>query len=161
MLDNAIQVNLFLMQYCQMLVGDVADEWLAEQPQAGVNHPAWILGHLAWAADGALAMLGAPKLLPDEWKTLFGSGSTPVPSRATYPSKEELMQAVEEGYRQARQQAASAGPEQLSRPTTHRRAKETLPTFHEMVTFVLTGHLGVHLGQLSSWRRLRGLAPMF
>jgi hypothetical protein len=78
-----------------------------------------------------------------------------------YPSKEELMQAVEDGYRQARQKAASAGPEQLARPTTIRRAKEILPTFQEMVTFLLTGHLGVHLGQLSSWRRLRGLPPMF
>ena len=78
MLDNAIRVNLFLMQDCQMLVGDIADEWLAEQPQAGINHPAWILGHLAWAADGALAMLGAPKLLPDDlgqlssWRRLRG-----------------------------------------------------------------------------------------
>ena len=49
MLDNAIQVNLFLMHYCQMLVGDIADERMAEQPHAGVNHPAWVVGHLAWA----------------------------------------------------------------------------------------------------------------
>jgi hypothetical protein len=34
-----------------MLVGEIADERLAEQPLAGVNHPAWILGHLAWTAD--------------------------------------------------------------------------------------------------------------
>ena len=71
------------------------------------------------------------------------------------------MHAVEEGYRQARQKAAAADPEQLSRPTTIQRAKETLPTGQEMVTFLLTGHLGVHLGQLSSWRRMIGLPPMF
>jgi hypothetical protein len=161
MLDNAIQVNLFLMRHCQALVGDIADEQLAEQPHAGVNHPAGILGHLARAADGALAMLGAQKMLPDEWKTHFASGSKPLPSRATYPSKDELLQAVVEGYRQARQKAASASPEQLARPTTMPRAKETLPTFQEMVAFLLTGHMGVHLGQLSSWRRMLGLPPMF
>lgn len=66
MLDSAIQVNAFLMQYCRMLVGDIADERLAEQPCAGVNHPAWVLGHLAWTADGALSLLGAPKVLPAE-----------------------------------------------------------------------------------------------
>src|SRR6516165_6172450 len=100
MLDNAIQVNLFLMQLCGTLVRDIADERLAEQPHASVNHPAWILGHLAWAADGALAMLGAPKRLPDEWKTLFAAGSKPSTARAVYPSKDELLRAVEEGYRQ-------------------------------------------------------------
>jgi hypothetical protein len=30
-----------------------------------------------------------------------------------------------------------------------------------MVAFVLTGHMGVHLGQLSCWRRMIGLPPMF
>ncbi|HLJ92153.1 MAG TPA: DinB family protein [Gemmataceae bacterium] len=161
MLDNAIQVNLFLMRYCHMLVADIPDEHLAEQPHAGINHPAWVLGHLAWTADGALAMLGAPKLLPIEWKTLFGSGSKPSSSRPTYPSKEELLHVVEEGYRQAREKAASASPEQLSQPTTNPRVKEILPTSREMVAFILTGHMGVHLGQVSSWRRLRGLPPMF
>jgi hypothetical protein len=160
MLDSAIQVNKFLLQYGRSLVGDIADERLAEQPTAGVNHPAWILGHLAWAADGALTLLGARKLLPEEWKILFGSGSKLSGSRAAYPSKEELLRALEEGYLQARQKAASASPEQLARPSTSPRAKETLPTFKEMVTFLLTGHMGVHLGQLSSWRRMTGLPPM-
>ena len=71
MLDTAIQVNLFLMQYCRMLLAEITDERMTEQPMAGVNHPAWILGHLAWAADGALAMLGAPKLLPDDRSICF------------------------------------------------------------------------------------------
>ncbi|HLJ95774.1 MAG TPA: hypothetical protein VKU02_21540 [Gemmataceae bacterium] len=79
----------------------------------------------------------------------------------TYPSKEELLQAVEEGHLQARQKGASASPEQLSQPTTNPRVKEILPTSREMVAFILTGHMGVHLGQVSSWRRLRGLPPMF
>jgi len=34
MLDSVIQVNLFLMQYRRRLVGDLADERLAEQPVA-------------------------------------------------------------------------------------------------------------------------------
>jgi hypothetical protein len=160
-LDSAIQVNLFLMQHCRILVEDIGEERMTEQAHAGVNHPAWIPGHLAWAADGALAMLGAPTVLPADWKTLFASGTKPSPARATYPSKDELLRAVEEGYLQARQKATTVVPEQLARPTTHPRAKETLPTCKEMVTFLLTGHMGVHLGQLSSWRRMIGLAPMF
>jgi DinB superfamily len=160
-MDEAIRVNQFLMQQCRTLLRDIPDERMAEQPCPAVNHPAWILGHLAWAADGAIAMSGGSKLLPAEWKAAYGAGSTPSASRAAYPSKEELLRAVEEGYRQAREKATTASPEQLSQPSTHSRAKEMLPTFREMVTLLLTGHAGMHLGQLSSWRRMIGLPPMF
>ena len=61
MLDSAIQVNLFLMQYCRMLLADIPDERMAEQPVAGVNHPAWILGHLALTADSTLEKFGGQK----------------------------------------------------------------------------------------------------
>jgi hypothetical protein len=161
MLDSAIQVNLFLLQYCRMLVRDIPDERMTEQPLASVNHPAWILGHLALTADGTLEKLGAPKTLPAEWSARFGAGSKPSASLSDYPSKDELLRAVEQTYQQLRQKAASASPEQLSLPTTNPRAKEALPTFKEMLAFVLSGHMGVHLGQLSTWRRMIGLPPLF
>jgi DinB superfamily len=160
MLESAIQVNLFLMQYCQRLVGDIADLRLAEQPVPGVNHPAWVLGHLAWTADRGLERLGASATLAPEWTTLFGRGSTPSSSRNLYASREELLRALERGYEQLRQRAASASPEQLSQPTTDARA-ETLPTLNDLIAFVLTGHVGVHLGQISAWRRMIGLPPLF
>jgi hypothetical protein len=161
MLASAIQVNLFLMQYCRSLLADIADERMAEQPVAGVNHPAWILGHLALTADGTLEKLGGQKTLPAEWTTLFKAGSKPSASRGDYPSRDGLLRAVEESYLHLRQLAATATPEQLSLPTTNRRAKEALSTWKEVVAFVLTGHMGGHLGQLSSWRRMIGLPPMF
>jgi hypothetical protein len=161
MLDTAVQVNRFLLGYSRMLLGDIADERMAEQPIAGVNHPAWILGHLAWAADGTLARLGGQKALPDEWTTLFGSSSKPSTLRNSYPAKEALQRAVDQSYEQFRQKAATATPEQLSQPTTNPRAKQVLPTAKEMIAFLLTGHVGIHLGQLSSWRRMIGLPPMF
>ena len=40
-------------------------------------------------------------------------------------------------------------------------AKDALPTLKDVVAFLLTAHLGVHLGQLSSWRRMIGLPPLF
>ncbi len=161
MLDSAIQVNLFLIGYCRRLVADIADERFADQPVAGVNHPAWVLGHLAWTADRALEMLGAPALLPAEWAALFGRGSTPSASRFAYASKEDLLRAVEAGYEELRQKVRSASPEKLAQPTTNPLAKETLPTLKEMVAFLLCGHMGVHLGQISAWRRLIGLPPLF
>src|SRR6516225_1629553 len=144
MLDTAIQVNLFLMQYCRMLLAEITDERMTEQPMAGTNHPAWILGHLAWAADGTLEKLGGQKALPAEWPDLFKAGSKPSPSRSLYPSKNDLLRVLEQTYQQLRQLAAGATLEQLSRPTTNPRAKEALPTLKEMLAFLLTGHVGVH-----------------
>jgi hypothetical protein len=161
MLYSATQVNLLLMQYCRTLLADITDERMAEQPVPGVNHPAWVLGHLAWTADGTLEKLGGQKALPAAWGALFGAGSKTSASRGDYPPKDELLRAVEQSYQQLRQKAATASPEQLSRPTTNPRAKEALPTLREMVAFLLSGHMGVHLGQLSSWRRMIGLPPMF
>jgi hypothetical protein len=161
MLESEIQVNKFLLGYGLTLIRDIADERWTEQPMAGVNHPAWILGHLAWAADGALEKLGGQKSLPADWPDLFKAGSKPTATRSHYPSREALLHAVENNYQQLRKLAAAATPEQLAAPTTHPRAKDALPTLKEMASFLLTGHVGVHMGQLSSWRRMIGLTPMF
>lgn len=161
MLDTEIKVNQFLVGYCRMLLKDIADERMAEQPLPGVNHPAWILGHLAFSADGAIARLGGEKLLPPEWTSLFGPGSKVSSVRSDYPATDELVRAVEQGFEKARQLAQSATPEQLAAPTVNPAMKGALPTARDGVAFLLTGHLGVHLGQLSSWRRMIGLAPLF
>lgn len=36
MLDSEIKVNQFLLLYCRMLVADIPDERMAEQPLPGV-----------------------------------------------------------------------------------------------------------------------------
>ena len=161
MLDSERKVNQFLVQYCRLLVGDIADERLAEQPLPGVNHPAWVLGHLAFSADRARGLLGAEKELPAAWTPLFGPGSQPSASRSDYPSKDDLLRAVEQGFERLRQQAAAATPAQLARPTTNPYTKDALPTVRDGVAFLLTGHLGIHLGQLSMWRRMIGLLPLY
>jgi hypothetical protein len=161
MLDSELKVNQFLMQYCRMLVADIADERLAEQLLPGVNHPAWVLGHLAFSADRARGLVGAEKELPAAWTPLFSPGSQPSASRSDYPSKDELLRAVEQGFERLRQQAAAATPEQLARPTTNPYTKDALPMVRDGVAFLLTGQLGIHLGQLSMWRRMTGLPPLF
>lgn len=161
MLDSELKINQFLLQYCRMLVGDIADERLADQPLPGVNHPAWILGHLAFSAARARGLLGSEKELPEAWTPLFGPGSKPSASRSDYPSKDDLLRAVEQGFERLRQQAAAASPEQLAQHSTNPYTKDALPRTQDGVAFLLTGHLGVHLGQLSTWRRMVGLPPLF
>jgi hypothetical protein len=161
MLDSELKINRFMMGYCRMLVGDIPDERMAEQPLPGVNHPAWILGHLAYSTERGRSLLGLEPEFPAEWTTMFGFGSKPSPARADYPSRDELIQAVERGFERLRDQVASATPEQLGQPSTNPRMKEHLPTVKDGLAFLLTGHLGVHLGQFSTWRRMIGLPPLF
>jgi hypothetical protein len=161
MLDSAVTINQFLMGYCRMLIGDIPDERMAEQPLPGVNHPAWILGHLAWSTDRGRWVLGLEPELPAEWTTTFGFGSKPSASRGDYPGRDALVEAVERGFERLREQAASAAPERLGQPSPFERTREQLPTVKDVLTLLLTGHLGVHLGQLTTWRRMIGLPPLF
>jgi hypothetical protein len=161
MLDSELKINRFLMGYCRMLIGDIPEERMVEQPLPGVNHPAWILGHLAWSTDRGRWMLGLEPECPSEWTATFGFGSKPSASRGDYPSRDELIAAVEGGFERLREQAAAATPEQLEAPSPNPRTKEALPTVQDTVALLLTGHLGAHLGQLSMWRRMIGLPPLF
>jgi len=161
MLTSAFHVNQFLLGYCRLLSTDIADERLAEQPAAGVNHPAWILGHLAVTADSTGRLLGQEQSLPQGWHKMFGPGSQLTTVRSDYPSKEELLSALEQCFARLRESAAAATPAQLATPTTIPRLRQGLPTTADVVAFLLTGHFGVHLGQLSTWRRLIGIPPLF
>ena len=87
MLDSELNVNRFLVSYCRMLVGDVADERLAEQPLPGVNHPAWILGHLAFSADRACSLLDAPKELRRPGRLSSAPARSPRRQASTIPRR--------------------------------------------------------------------------
>lgn len=161
MFETESRINQFLIGYCQMLAADIPEERLAEQPLPGVNHPAWILGHLAISGDFAAAVLGGEKVLPESWGTLFGPGSKLTANRANYPCKAELLEAIQSGFQRARELAASATPEILARPNPNRMLRGGLPTVQDAYAFLLTGHFSLHLGQFSTWRRMIGLAPLF
>ena len=68
-----------LLGIAQKLMADVPDERMTAQPIAGVvmNHAAWIIGHLAWANNNGLVLLGAEPAVPPQYKDLFGTGTKP------------------------------------------------------------------------------------
>ena len=57
--------------YAKRLVADIPDDQMAVQPAPGMNHAAWVLGHLACTADMLGGMLGLPPVCPDDWPALF------------------------------------------------------------------------------------------
>jgi len=161
MFQNEISVNRFLLGYAEGLLKDIPDERLAEQPVPGVNHPAWIIGHLTYTAEMSVWLLGGEKVLPEDWAGKFGPDSTLTTLRADYPSKEELLDLFKTRFETAIRLTGTADPAAMAAPNPRAHLADRLPTVANMISFLFTGHLGMHLGQLSTWRRLIGIGRLF
>ena len=157
MFERESKLCSFAIGYCRKLVQDIPEESLAVQPAPGMNHPAWVLGHLAVVGDTALRLLGQPTHSPREWRPVFGMGSTPGTDRSVYPSRDELLRMVETNY-QAVIAAAQVDPASIvDVPHTAPFFKAELPLVGDLLAHIMTTHFAMHLGQISAWRRTQGL----
>lgn len=153
-LDIHAMINGFLIE----AVEDVPESRLTEQPGAIVNHPAWTLSHLNAYAGVLLTMLDDPSVpTADAEMERFGYGTTPVPDRAAYATKRELLDRFRE--RSARLAAVVAEKHSDYFP---RRSPEKFhpysPTIGHIAITLLVTHPPHHLGQLKQWRRAAGIA---
>lgn len=161
MFEQSIHVNQFLLSYADTLMKDLPDDRLTEQPLPGVNHPSWILGHLTLTGDFAVKLLGGETTLPRAWILQFGPKSSPTSERAAYPGKDELLERLRERFATAQQLAREPDLGAMSEPNPRAHMAAQLPSVGDLVNFLMTGHLGLHLGQLSIWRRMIGMEPLF
>ena len=150
----------FTHQYAKLLVNDIDDADFARQPHAGMNHPAWILGHLVLAADLVPQLIGQESTTDEAWLATYGPGSNPSEDRGNYASKQQLLDMMESTYARASQLAAAATPEQLAAPNATPFLAKQLPTVGDLLGHLLTTHAASHLGQLSAWRRCVGKASV-
>jgi DinB superfamily len=149
----------FLLDYAGRLIADVPDEHLAAHPAPGMNHPLWVLGHLTVAADYGLEIVGRPYAAPSAFHDLFGPGTEPTPDRAKYPPWADVLTAYQAGHAAFAAAAAEADPARMRQPNELGFLPE-LTTLGAVVAHLLTTHEGIHLGQLSAWRRAAGLAAV-
>ena len=158
MLDLALHLYGMNLAYAQRLTADLTDEQFTAQPVAGreMNHAAFVVGHLAWVTDYGRNLFGLEPAFPPTWKDTFGMSAKPVADRASYPSKAELLSALEAGHARFAAACAAATPEQLQAPSPENR-RARFPTLGHIILHILTNHEAIHLGQLSAWRRALGL----
>jgi hypothetical protein len=136
---------------------DIPDERMTEQPTGVVNHPAWQIGHLTVVLDSAGKILGQEAVKGDEDGQKYGFGSQPLPDRGQYPSKDEMMADLLAAQERVKAGLEAATAEALGSANPNESMKDILPTLGDMVTFMATGHYGMHLGQVAAWRRAAGL----
>lgn len=157
MLDHVLRAASANVDYAKRLVADIPDDKMCAQPIAGMNHAAWVLGHLAYVFDSMIGVFDEKPVMSAEWKELFNLSSKPLADRAKYPSKAALFEAYEKAYQRIIDAVKAASPESLARDFPNPRLRATLPTVGMAMVHILTSHQGVHLGQLSAWRRAQGL----
>ncbi|TWT98115.1 DinB superfamily protein [Botrimarina colliarenosi] len=138
------------------LVSDVADADFAAQPVEGINHPAWLFGHIATYHD-VIGQLLRGEAFDNPWDSPCGKNSFPGADRSAYPSKEAILARHEAGVAAAVEAIAASTPDAWSRPLEHPTWGKQFATVAPAVVFLATTHQGLHLGQLSGWRRAMGL----
>jgi len=149
----------------RLLKGVPADKFARFASVGGVvvdsNHPAFICGHLALYAPKILHQVGAPApSVPDHFELRFSKDAKCVddPDLDLYPPMDEIVSFFLEGHRMVSGALRSTPDETFQRPNpAEGRMKELFPTIGSVQTFYCGGHMMMHLGQMSAWRRMEGL----
>lgn len=140
----------------EKLSGDVPDERFAEQPVEGINHPAWLFGHVG-VYHGVIGHLLRGETFDNPWDAPCGKNSSPIADRSAYPSKDELFASHRSGYEAAIEAIERAPAEAWSGKINHPTWGKQFASAAPAVVYLATTHISLHLGQLSGWRRAAGL----
>lgn len=163
--NKQLQVTIDLyaknLEYAQKLTAELpADKWTF-QPAAGMNHAAWVIGHLARTSDVVGSLLDKkPAAQPENWQHLFGPVSVPVADASAYPAGEVLIGALEAAHSRVTGALQAVDLAILDQPPTIERLVSRFPTLRPFVTHVMLTHEMLHLGQLSAWRRVQGMGQV-
>lgn len=159
-IDPGLAALAFAREATLNLAEGITDEQLTHRPQAGANHAAWILGHLAYADNGFYTKLsGNASVLPDNFDSLFGMGTEPTDDAGVYPSKSELLATLEKSHATITDWFRNLSDEQLAAPLPE--GFERFGPNHAALAATLAWHEGIHAGQLIEVRRSLGLPRAF
>lgn len=158
------------MGYAERLLDGVTQDTCARFARPGgfevrSNHPAFILGHLSLYPARVLQCLklpAGPTSCPPHYESLFKAGveCQDDAQAKIYPPLQELRSLFFDSYQAAVDAVATAEDDAFGAPNpAEGRLRDLLPTVGAVISFYLIGHVQVHLGQFSSWRRGMGLPP--
>ncbi len=142
----------------QKLVADLSDEQFVQRPGGNMNHPAWIIGHLAMYHPVTLRLLAGEPVDDPKNDRLFGfAGDGPVDDIKVYGSKQKIVSWFEEGHENVAQALLAAEPQAFKRSPSLERWAKMYPTVEFMLPDLLLHHESLHIGQIGIWRRAAGL----
>jgi len=145
------------------LVADLNDDQLVFQPAPKTNHPAWVLGHLLQVENAFLSQITGtpmPAWIDDAYKATYGGSSQPVADKSKYKPKQFYIEQLAIAREQIIKRLRQMKPEDFMAPHPDPARRERFPTIGHAVMFYGTWHEAYHSGQLSTWRRVQGLAAV-
>ncbi len=162
MFESMISLNAFNREYLKWMLDGIPDKELDSTFGEGSHSARWILVHLAIAVDYGFKQLDMPTAASKIWHKAYGPGSKPASNAEIRPIKEKLLAFIDEQYLKLCEAALKADVAKLNVPHAVQLLESTpIKTKGDLVGHILTTHFSVHLGQLSSWRRMVGLPPLF
>lgn len=125
------------------------------------NHAAFVYGHLSLYAPKIIGDLGgSAPAVPEGFEAVFSREATCQDDvdGTIYPAMEEVTRYFFESYRQASEvlRATDNAPFEQANPVGG-KFTEMFPTIGSAHAFYGSGHIMLHLGQMSAWRRMSGL----
>jgi hypothetical protein len=149
-----------VLRYADQLVQTIPADSFARMPMKDLNSAAFNIGHLSIYGDRICGMLGRQDLVtPLPYSAdLFKAGAPCLDQPGLYPSKDVLVATFFERQRRALEALKGATEATMAAENpAEGRFKEMFPTVGGAVGFLLSGHVAMHLGQISAWRRVMGL----
>lgn len=166
-LGNVIADSLALaVGYADRLLRGVpADRFPRFAAPGGVivtsNHPAFIYGHLSLYAPKVLRQVGHPAPpVPEHFEERFSKDAACVddPDLDLYPRLQEVVEFFTEGHRMVSTALRSTPDDVFQQPNPAAgRMRDLFPTIGSVQAFYCGGHMMMHLGQMSAWRRMEGM----
>lgn len=158
-MESSIAQCRYLLSVADQVLADLDDSHLALEPHVGLKTAGWLIGHLAVTGDFARRLCGRSPICPPGWRPLFNPGSHPPEHQNLYPPMMSLREAFRSVYIDLCDSALGTDDELLAKENPYAPARAAFPTAGEFVRYLVTGHLGYHLGQLTVWRAAAAQKP--
>ena len=125
------------------------------QPDPGGNCLNWVLGHLLWAYNGALPLLGQEPVMDKDGLKRYARGSSPIENPAEAMDVQELLSRWDEATKRMDAGLASLTPEVMDQPAPNSPSGNPNETVRSLLTTLLF-HQAYHTGQTGILRRVTG-----
>ncbi len=155
-LEGELRLFGIMRSMMRSMMETVDSEQLYEMPAGGGNSPGWIVGHLTLGSWFGVALLDGREIDENLLKH-YGPGSAsdvPVDQRL---EKADLLAEEQEAADAFLAAIEAADPAAFDKPQQTGILEKAFPTVGNMLSHLLASHYSMHTGQLSAWRRNRGM----
>ena len=139
----------------QALLLDIPESHLADSGQGGINHPAWIMGHVLLVEHEIIeVVLGdkAPWTIDETWRKVYDLGTHPESITQKYKPKSVCMPLLEQSSAAICEIVAAMPEFLLMEENPHPIFRTYSPRKIDSVMAV-SAHRAYHSGQIATWRK--------